>query len=351
MRILTGCLVLLVVIAGCGREGPLDVGGEVDGGVRRPETQPSGPGLSAFYRVDGCADPDSPGYDPAGCADTALMGVPDLFVWRAEDPAGACDTVRARWRLDGGAFSRWSPDTTFVLDNLAGTSHVLDLVVGCPGVSGGIARYPFTVNFDPDSEILEPVEPSGTLTVSDGDTIWFRVTARDREELEGVGGGIAQISFGGMIFDCPPDTLVWWFSSRAAPGDPHYIESVNMPWGGNRPHQIRVLACDVHGRWETEGDSYLFRYNFPPETTILQPAEGATAGADFSVVWEGHDPDGEVLEYQYALDPATSAFATGDSSAVHYQSVDPGEHEFWVRARDNRDCWEVDYQIVTFYVE
>ena len=49
------------------------------------------------------------------------------------------------------------------------------------------------VNFDPDSRIVQPAEPSGTLTVMDGDTLWVRVEARDREELEGPGGGIAQI--------------------------------------------------------------------------------------------------------------------------------------------------------------
>ena len=146
----------------------------------------------SLYRVDGTHDPSGPNYDP-GVADTALMHVPHTFVWSGCDPHGVCDPLLYRYRVDEGAFSDWAPDTTGIVDGLADGVHEFITQPGCPAVHGIEESFGFIVNFDPDSQIIEPAEASGTLTVLDGDTLWVRVVAHDREEIEGVGGGIAQI--------------------------------------------------------------------------------------------------------------------------------------------------------------
>lgn len=215
---------------------------------------------------------------------------------------------------------------------------------------------------EPDSEITEPAEPSGTLVVPCGEVVQFSWVARDPEEQEGLPSGIMQVSITldswfQKLIDCPPDYGEWWFSSSVDPTSEHYIPSMNYPTGGNRPHTFTVMARDVEGQWETpssdpeDREVYTFSYNYPPTTEVLSPSEGEYVGSSFAVTWEGVDVDGEAVQYQYVLDPKENAWRLTDKETVSYEDILPGEHEFRIRAQDNAGCWEEETNVVTFYVE
>ncbi len=230
---------------------------------------------------------------------------------------------------------------------------LLVALVGCDTVGGSS-----DANQPPTSEITHPTEPSGTVTVADGDSIIFRWRAVDPEEWSRCTGGVAAIEIRlgtepPIVFDCPPDTGEWWFCSSADTAGGHHISSTNQPTGGNRQHEFSVRAQDIRGLWESEQDAarYQFWYNFPPSTEVLFPQPGQVVGSTFTILWSGVDPDGQVVEYQYALDPAVNPFsATADTQLVCQDTV-PGQHEFWVRAKDNAGCWSSDYACVSFAVE
>jgi len=357
MKLCVCFLIAAVALTGC--EGS-DVVGVDAAGHRRPSRRPEEatmlPMCSSLYRVDGTNDPTSPNYNP-GVADTALMHVPHTFAWSGRDPHGLCDPLLYRHRVDQGALSDWAPDTTGVVDGLTDGGHEIAVQPGCPGTPGIEKSFGFIVNFDPDSELVEPPDASGTLTVADGDTLWVRVIAHDKEELEGVGGGIAQIvmvmdNIDAMTF-VPPDAAEWWWSSNADPGSGHYIESRNSPQGGNAVHLIEARAQDVDGRWEALNSEarFVFWYNFPPTVAITYPLDGDTLGSDFTIQWEGDDPDGDELLFQYVLNPWLHAYELTEASEMLYEDIKPGAHEFRVRAQDQSGCWGIHWEIVTFYVE
>ena len=356
MKICACFLVVAIALAGC--EGS-DVVGVDAAGRGRPSGSPEEatmlPMCVSLYRVDGTHDPASPNYNP-GVADTALMHVPHAFVWDGCDPHDVCDPLLYRFGVDEGALSDWAPDRTATVDGLSDGGHEIIVQPGCPAVPGIEESFGFIVNFDPDSEIIEPVEASGTLTVPDGDTLWVTVLAHDKEELEGVGGGIAQIVIemdGNVLTFIPPDVAEWWWSSSADPSSGHYIASSNSPQGGNSPHLIRAYAQDVDGRWESPGgeETFMFWYNFPPTVTIRHPSDGDTLGSDFIVQWEGDDHDGGELLFQYVLDPWLHAYDLTEASEMLYEGIEPGAHVFRVRVQDQSGCWAETWEIVTFYVE
>ncbi|MCK4511600.1 hypothetical protein KAW64_07675 [bacterium] len=357
MKMCACLLIAAVALAGC--EGSDVVGVDAAGRGRpskRPEEATMLPMCPSLYRVGGTHDPASPNYNP-GVADTALMHVPHTFAWSGRDPYGLCDPLLYRYRVDEGEFSDWAPDTTGIVDGLSDGGHQLIAQPGCPAVHGIEESFGFIVNFDPDSKIVEPPDASGTLTVPDGDTLWVRVIAHDREELEGVGGGIAQIE---IVMDnidvltfVPPDAAEWWWSSNADPGSGHYIESHNSPQGGNAAHLIEARAQDVDGRWEALNSeaAFMFWYNFPPTVAITYPSDGDTLGSDFTIQWVGTDPDGDVVQFQYVLDSWLSAYELTEASEMLYEDIEPGAHVFRVRSQDQSGCWGTSWEIVTFYVE
>jgi len=230
---------------------------------------------------------------------------------------------------------------------------VLPLLPSCDAVEGSNDE-----NLPPETEIVAPEEPSGTLTVADGTPIVLRWRAVDPEEQAGEPGGIAAFQIrleggGSVIIDCPPDSGEWWFSSSEDSGSTHFIASINEPTGGTRPHAFRVRAQDVEGCWEPENEAatYVFRYNHPPSSEILAPQADEVVASSFAVRWHGDDVDGEVAEYQYVLDPSEGLWSVTGDTSVSYSDVASGEHEFRLRARDGSGCWEPEYRRVTFQVE
>jgi len=322
------------------------------------------PRITDLYRENGPEDSLSANYNP-GYRDTVLMGSTCVFHWTGADPDGEGAPVDFSWRLDSNASSAWAPETFASLTGIANGTHFF--YVGAKDETGAEcfpSDYRFVMNYSPDSEILEPVEPSGTLTVPNGQQIVFRWDARDKEEVEGLEGGVREIwieldtGFQQRLeYAGPPYTGEWYFTSTVPASDPHFIGSVNLPTGGNKPHEFRIYAKDAEGRFETpsaelaDREKYVFYYNYPPTTVILSPTEGQTVGADFTVTWQGTDLDGTIEAYQYVLDPRVNSWQQTEGTSVSYTGVEPGEHLFKVRARDSSDCWEVGYQDVTFYVE
>lgn len=321
------------------------------------------PVVDSLIRVGGPEDPTSPNYDP-GYKDTVLMGSPCTFTWTGYDPDGLGAPVDFSYRLDSDPFTAWADVRTVTLEDVSSNTHFFYVKAKDEtGAENFPENYKFVMNYEPDTEILEPVEPSGTLTVDDRDTVWFRWTARDKEEVEGLPGGVTEVwisldgALKGFSYDGPPYDGEFYYTSNTFASSEHYIASTNNPTGGNKPHEFRIYSKDVENRFERtstrleDREIYFFSYNNPPTTVITYPEDGATdVPTDFTVTWEGTDTDGTIVAYQYVLDPIYSSYAQTEDSSMSYTGVAPGEHEFRVRARDNSDCWEQGYQIIHFTV-
>ena len=85
--------------------------------------------------------------------------------------------------------------------------------------------------------------------------------------------------------------------------------------------------------------------------SITYPAEGDTVGSDFTVEWEGHDPDGNIAVFQYVLDPWVNDYRMTEEYFLEYEGLGGGEHQFRIRAQDGSGCWSEMWSIVRFYVE
>jgi hypothetical protein len=322
------------------------------------------PVIDSLYRIDGPLDPQNPIYNPAA-KDTVLMSLPCQFTWSGHDPDGMGAAVQFSYRLDSNPFSQYADITSVVLTGISsGTHYFYVKAKDETGAECFPTSYKFVMNFSPDSRIVDPPEPSGTLTIADRDTLWFRWEVQDKEEVMGLPGGIKAVlieldtgfqkifTVGDLSY-----TEEWYFTSNTYPADEHYIASVNLPTGGNKPHEFRVYAKDVEDRFETpsnilaDREKYTFWYNNPPSTVITYPAEGDTVCPDFTATWVGSDADGEVRAYQYVLDPNVSSWRQTEESSIAFEGISPGAHEFRIRARDNSDCWENGYQIVHFRVK
>jgi len=345
------------------------------------------PVVDSLRRLDGPLDPTSPDYDPTA-KDTVLMGSPCSFRWTGYDPDGEGEPVDFSYRLDSNPFTDWDAVTAAEYEDISSGTHFFYVKARDEtGAENFPENYKFVMNYDPDSEIVLPVEESGTLTIADNDTIWFEWNLRDREELEGADGGVVEVWIRldrslllRLPLDDPGYTNRWYFTSTVSPDDPHYIRSQNEPTGGNRSHRFVIYAKDVEGRFETpspnpeDREIYDFWYNFPPTTEILEPANMGTVAcwswadstltpSTFTIDWESTDVDGSIQEYQFVFNPKVWGWATTNQSSVTYPNATipietedgrlpytPGLYEFRVRARDSSDCWEEDYQIIQFYI-
>jgi len=333
------------------------------------------PVIDSLRRLDGPMDPQSVNYNP-GYKDTVLMGSTCTFRWTGEDPDGMGAGVRYAYRLDSNPFSEFQEETTATMSGISSGTHFF-YVKGEDetGAESYPSSYKFVMNYEPDSEIVQPPEPSETLTVPDNTRVVFRWTTRDREELEGVYGGVSEvwIELDGEIlqsFDVgSEDYQEHWMltadTTVAGQNGPHYVDNTkNYPTGGNFQHEFRVYARDVEGRFEfpsrdpDDRERYKFWYNFPPETEILEPADGETLCPEFTISWIGTDVDGSIQDYQYVLDPGGgNSWKTSEDTFLEASLVDSagvaevGWHEFRVRSRDSSGCWEEDYNAIQIYVE
>ena len=348
------------------------------------------PEITSLYRRYGPFDPDTLYNDPDTERDTVLMFTPVSFIWSGWDPDGLGAPIQYSYRIDSNPFEPYGDDTLATYpspppDSLptvsSGTHFFYVKARDETGAENFPENYKFVMNFEPDSEIIEPFEDSGTLTVSDRDTIWFRWSARDKERVttpEDTIVGLASIWITldndfrkEFHIDKHTQSYVseWYFTSNVAVSDSHYIESRNSPQGGNTKHTFEINARDLQGTFERpsvnpeDRETFIFWYNKPPESEILFPAAGETLCPDFEVLWSGLDPDGDVAAYQFVLDPSMNAYrvcqVTPEESCTSWIYEDigptgphplPEYHEFRVRAKDNSGCWEQSWNITRFYV-
>ena len=335
--------------------------------TKRPEVTEGTP-----FRRYSTSDPDSAAtfYDPS-YPDTVLMGTPCKFLWDGIDEDGDDDLIEFTYRLDTDDFVEWDDVKSVTLTNVR--QGFRTFFVKAKDEIGSMShpsdsKYEFTMNYDPDTDIILPIEPSGTLTIPDGETITFTWRAHDKEYDLGVeGGGIVSMWIRldtGFTMEFP-DTLSpwegeWYFTSSVPASDEHYISSINLTasqGGGNLPHEFRVWARDKLGRFETPArnpgarERYFFNYNTAPTIQITAPLPDQTVGTNFTAVFGGDDSDGTILGYQYVLDVQTGSWRYSTESSVSFTDVAPGQHELRVRCQDNSECWSVGYESVTFYVE
>ncbi len=74
--------------------------------------------------------------------------------------------------------------------------------------------------------------------------------------------------------------------------------------------------------------------NLPPETTITScPSSLVPPGDDVTIAWEGSDPDGQVVGYQWTLDDTLGGTTTETSKLI--EDVEEGTHTFTVASVDN----------------
>ena len=339
------------------------------------------PEITSLYRIDGPLDPSVPDSLYPDGKDTVLMLSPVQFIWAGWDPDGLGSPIQYSFKMDSNPFQAYGdstsatyPDTTIDPPNppiSAGTHFFYVKARDETGAENFPENYKFVMNFEPDSEILEPECQSGTLTVLDGDTIRFRWTARDKEQLEGMGGGLSRILIRldneQLEFPVDPETgeyvTEWYYTSGLPSSDPHHIKHDNNNQGGNESHLFEIWSRDVEGTFERPSDepedreTFEFWYNEPPTSEVTFPAHGETLCPDFEILWEGYDSDGDVAAYQFVLDPRVNAYRVcqvgpGEScTSWFYEDVQPDTtHEFRVRAQDNAGCWEETWNTVTFFV-
>jgi len=337
------------------------------------------PVVTPFYRVGGPLDPAYPPIEP-DAKDTVLMGAPCEFVWSGYDPDGQGAPITFSYRLDSARFTPWSDDETAMVSDIVSGTHFF-YVKGRDetGAESFPRSYKFVMNFDPDTDIVEPdfdLYPSGTLTVADKDTAWFHVVARDPEQSApgDTTGGILQVWIvldtgfqlkfpeGQEDFDAPPYEGRYYFTSNVGTGNTHYIESFNLPTGGNIPHVFTTYAKDVEGRFERtselprDRERYVFWYNNPPTVEeITEPEPLETVTQPFTVKYTGVDGDGDVEQYQYRIDPTPYSWKTTSADSLvfpneQFPELTPGLNTFTIRVRDNAGCWQVGYTTTQFYV-
>ncbi len=331
------------------------------------------PRIDSLYRVDGPMDPSWPGGPNPDVKDTVLMDSGIRFIWGGWDPDGLGAPIQYSYRLDSNPFSVYGDSTAISLSNISSGTHFFYVKAKDEtGAENFPENYKFVMNFEPDSELISPPQETGTLTVGDRDTIWFRWVVRDKEELMGQGGGVAQIwitldndFLKGFTVNPETGDYVdeWYFTSNTSVSDSHYISSRNSPTGGNADHLFEIRARDVEGTFEFASDDpqdrevFRFWYNYPPESEITYPAASETLCPDFEVLWDGLDVDGEVAAFQYVLDPSQNAYRVcqvtleDECTSRLYEDVEPGQHRFRVRAQDNAGCWEQSWNEIIFYVE
>jgi hypothetical protein len=119
------------------------------------------------------------------------------------------------------------------------------------------------------------------------------------------------------------------------------------------PHQFRVRAQDNAGCWEHSWNIIDFYVAETAQTEILSPSEDDTVCADFTIEWAGTFDGGDIVAYEYVLDPDVNdpVICEVPCTSVDFTGIEPGEHVFMIRAQDDSGCWAWPWTEVEFLVE
>ncbi|MEA3408910.1 MAG: PKD domain-containing protein [Candidatus Eisenbacteria bacterium] len=95
---------------------------------------------------------------------------------------------------------------------------------------------------------------------------------------------------------------------------------------------VAVIALAMAGGCDWFNDPS--QINLPPETTITAcPSSLVPPGDDVTIEWEGSDPDGQVVEYQWTFDDTLGG--TTEETSMLIEAVEEGTYTFTVASVDN----------------
>jgi len=225
--------------------------------------------------------------------------------WTATDNVGV---VGYKYRLDGGAWSTMSADTSHTFTGLAEMQHTFEVKAFDAKDNNATAMVNFTVDQAlPALSISSPAEGALVNTSS--------VSWSGSDALSGINYYIVQV-----------DNGTWSGHLSAA--------SYAIPNLADGPHQVRVRAYDNAGNYN---DSLV---NFTldatgPALTISEPSSGfVTNGTSVTVTWGASDAISGLSGYQYRIDGG--AWSALSSAVSHeFSGLSNGQHNVTVRAVDN----------------
>ena len=198
-------------------------------------------------------------------------------------------------------------------------------------------KFTFFYNKPPDSEVVFPAE--GQTVCPEFEVLWEGV------DEDGEIGAFQYVLDPGQnayrVCQVQPDQACTSREYQALPGE----------------HQFRVRAQDNAGCWELSWNIVNFFVAETANTEVLTPAEDDTVCADFTVEWSGTFDGGDIVAYEYVLDPDVNdpvvceVEAGQPCTSADFTGVEPGRHVFQVRAQDDSGCWAWPWTEVDFIVE
>jgi hypothetical protein len=274
--------------------------------------------------------------------------------------------ARRRWKLVG-----WLVLVGFLI------------LAGCEddeGVRPDINRPPETslaVAPQPGSEVFHKYQVNWVGNDRDGVVERYRIATMPEEEL--YGGLIDPEDIEAFLFDIlfdPDNPGSTWFETTTT--ESLFTFSADSP--NSKKHSLYISAIDNEGKLDLTPAATNFMaidfglpqieifissnvhpiWKVPPPKGDTLPAYNEGNEVEVRVKWEGYDPDGDIVEWQYRLDsssarsrPAGEPGAGGvyrDSLTFVYDPDDPlgsdvwiGYHEFKLVAIDDANARSDDY--------
>jgi len=106
--------------------------------------------------------------------------------------------------------------------------------------------------------------------------------------------------------------------------------AVSRVWCGIATVAVVALAMAGGCDWFNDPS----QINLPPDTTITScPSPLVPPGDDVTIEWEGSDPDGQVVDYQWTFDDTLGG--TTVETSMLFEEVEEGTHTFTVASVDN----------------
>jgi hypothetical protein len=240
------------------------------------------------------------------------------FGFTGTDDASATNELRYAWRMDGGAWSALSTQTTAVLTGLAEGPHTFEVYAVDKAGNGDPtpAARSFTVDLTlPTVAITQGPAEGETLSVASVTFAW-----RGADDRTPVGSLKYSRSLDGGAYTSPAADTTVTLTSLA-----------------DGPHTLAVRSHDLAGNTSTPVTRTWRVEATPPAIVILSgPAQNAHVSVtDTTFSWtatSNNTPVGQIL-YRYALDAAPSGAWTRDTVAT-FHGLAAGLHTLNLEAQD-----------------
>jgi hypothetical protein len=216
------------------------------------------------------------------------------FAFTSGDPGAGFEC-----KLDGGAFEPCS--SPLQLSDLADGAHRFQVR---SVLEGEVETTPATYEWSIDTERPSTLIVAGPPPVSADASAAIDFVAEDEyEEVE---------------FACSLDGAAF-----TACGSP--LELGGLTDG---EHEVRIRATDAHGNVEQIPASHLWSVDTVAPVATIDSGPGASSGSSVQIGFSADDPE---AEFECRLDSAAWAAC---ESPVAYYALEPGEHQFRLRAFD-----------------